>query len=244
MRVYVASSNQNKIQEVKDVLSHHQVFGVHEILSSYQSPVENHHSFAGNSLIKAKALYYAWPVNPGDMILADDSGLEVEALGGAPGVHSARYASDHATDQDNIVKLLAELKGQESKARMTCVLTCLLPISYANNPKEPWIIKQITGVVEGYIAQENRHHQGSEAFGYDPVFVPQLSQNMTDELLIRALADHNTKNQLVDHSRVNLTQLIAGKTYGEWPPGFKQKMSHRALALYELLSAIKPLTGH
>lgn len=103
--------------------------------------------------------------------LADDSGLEVEALGGGPGVRTRRYAGEHATDDDNNAKLLAELAGLPPKrrdARYVCVLALALPDGAG--PRGGLPVRVVRGTCRGRIATEAR---GSGGFGYDPVFEPQ-----------------------------------------------------------------------
>ncbi|MBF8271825.1 MAG: rdgB [Magnetococcales bacterium] len=121
---------------------------------------ENGETFADNADLKARAiaahtLRYA---------LADDSGLVVEALGGAPGIHSARFAGPGASDEQNLQLLLRNLKentGSDRKARFECVLSLCDPQGH---------IERFSGVVNGDIVAEPR---GANGFGYDPVFVPE-----------------------------------------------------------------------
>ena len=103
--------------------------------------------------------------------LADDSGLEVEALGGGPGVRTRRYAGEHATDDDNNAKLLTELAGLPTErrgARYVCVLALALPD--AAGPRGGLPVRVVRGTCRGRIATQPR---GSGGFGYDPVFEPQ-----------------------------------------------------------------------
>jgi XTP/dITP diphosphohydrolase len=103
--------------------------------------------------------------------VADDSGLEVEALGGGPGVRTRRYAGENATDENNNTKLLAELAGlppERRAARYVCVLALALPA--AAGPRGGLPVRVVRGTCRGRIATEAR---GSAGFGYDPVFEPQ-----------------------------------------------------------------------
>jgi len=127
-----------------------------------EPPEETGETFAENSALKALT---ASRDRPGDLVLADDSGLEVHALGGAPGVYSSRYAGADATDEDNRRKLLAELggpahAGRARSARFRCVVTL------ARDGEE---LAQFDGNVEGHIADTAA---GEGGFGYDPLFVP------------------------------------------------------------------------
>lgn len=118
-------------------------------------------SFAANARLKAEALRAAAP--PKAWVLADDSGLEVDALGGAPGIFSARYAGPAATDAENIGKLLAALSdraGEPRSARFRCAL-CLV------DPEGQ--VHFFEGTCEGHISEKP---MGDSGFGYDPVFIP------------------------------------------------------------------------
>ncbi len=128
-------------------------------------PVEDGRSFAANARIKAR--FYARLT--GLPTLADDSGIEVDALGGGPGVRTRRYAGEDATDADNNRKLLGALAGlppDARGARYVCVLTLALP---GDDGVQPVIASEGRGTTRGRIATEPRGHGG---FGYDPIFEP------------------------------------------------------------------------
>jgi XTP/dITP diphosphohydrolase len=121
-------------------------------------PAETGSSYAENALLKARAA----SALTGDLVLADDSGLEVDALGGAPGIHSARFGGPNLTDDERIRRLLGALEGVEG-ARRTARFRCVVALV------EPGREERVTeGVVEGLIADAPR---GTGGFGYDPVFV-------------------------------------------------------------------------
>lgn len=130
--------------------------------------VEDGRTFEENARIKAAALF-RWTRLP---VLADDSGLEVDALGGQPGVYSARYAGERATDAENNAKLLAALRGvpaHERQARFRCVLVMMFSQ-----------VRQLVaeGTCEGVILEEPR---GAGGFGYDPLFyVPPLGKTLAE----------------------------------------------------------------
>ena len=129
---------------------------------------ENGTTFEDNALIKAKALYELVH-NP---VLADDSGLCVDALDGKPGIYSGRFAGSQKSDQDNIDKLLAELHGVKSgdrTARFVCVM------AFIDKKGKEHLVK---GTVEGVISD---HQKGTNGFGYDPVFyLPELNKTMAE----------------------------------------------------------------
>lgn len=159
MEVLLASKNKNKIAEIKTLLSECvsdiNVLSLDDI--NYNDEIEETGTtFEENAKIKAKV-----GADLGYICIADDSGLAVDALGGAPGVYSARYSGYHADDETNNTKLLSELQGvpdEKRTARYVCVIACIFP-----DGKE--IIVKDT--CEGKILTEYR---GNGGFGYDPLF--------------------------------------------------------------------------
>ena len=135
-------------------------------------PAEAGATFAENARQKAEAVFDS--LGGGFAVLADDSGLEVQALGGAPGVKSARYAGENASDRQNVAKLLAELDEVEDRgARFVCSLCLIIPFADAGAPDcgdyGDRVVFEVAGSTEGVIELEPR---GTEGFGYDPVFRP------------------------------------------------------------------------
>jgi len=161
VRLVLASANPDKAEEIAAVLS--SVLHVDLLPRPDGAPdvVEDGETLLDNARLKAVALVNA----TGFPSVADDTGLEVDALGGAPGVYSARYAGVRATYADNVAKLLSELAarpdtGGDRRARFRTAALAAFP-----DGSEVWS----EGTVEGHIAQEPR---GEGGFGYDPVFVP------------------------------------------------------------------------
>jgi XTP/dITP diphosphohydrolase len=158
MKIVLATRNRHKVDEIRAILN---VPGL-ELTCAADFPnapdvVEDGDTFKANAIKKAVALARA----TGLPSLADDSGLEVDALGGAPGVRSARYAGEPSNDKANVRKLLTELSGStHRRARFQCVLALADPSGG---------VKTVEGACAGVIAPVERGHQG---FGYDPVFVP------------------------------------------------------------------------
>jgi len=162
-KLIVATSNPNKVREIEQVLAPlgYDVVGLGELALSIPEPVEDADTFEGNARIKALA--YARAL--GTSCLAEDSGLEVDALGGAPGVHSARYAGVGNTREDrdraNNEKLLHALAGVPADrrgARFVCAM-CLVDASGR-------VLFETRGSYEGVIAEAPR---GEGGFGYDPL---------------------------------------------------------------------------
>ena len=154
-RLIVATSNKGKKREFEEMLPEMNVVCFKDLGLSYEIE-ETGATFYDNALIKAERVKKDFPT---DYVLADDSGLEVEALGGAPGVYTARYAGENATDDDNIDKLLSALGGKENRrARFVCSLVYIAPDGK---------IISAEGESRGEILQNRR---GKGGFGYDPVF--------------------------------------------------------------------------
>lgn len=156
----LATRNSHKTREFAEILGGD--FAVHDLAAESELPLveETGATFADNAILKAIATSRLFP----GLVVADDSGLEVDALNGAPGVYSARYAGENASGAQNIAKLLAELSkhpaGRPYSARFRCVLAVA---------KEGDLLGTFEGVVEGTVAETPR---GSDGFGYDPVFQP------------------------------------------------------------------------
>jgi len=160
-RLVVATLNAAKGAELAQLLEDgvpFQVVTLGALRPDAVSPAETGTSYAENALLKARAA----AVLTGDLTLADDSGLEVDALGGGPGIHSARYGGPGLSDAERTRQLLAALEGVES-GRRTARFRCVIALV------EPGGREQLAeGVVEGIIAHAPR---GTAGFGYDPVFI-------------------------------------------------------------------------
>jgi XTP/dITP diphosphohydrolase len=157
MTVCFATNNAKKLEEIRQLLEpEYEVSSLADIGCREELP-ETGHTLEANSKQKAQ---YVWE-NYGIACFADDTGLEVEALGGEPGVYSARYAGPERDNEANIDLLLHELQGQENRrARFRTLIT------WVDDEK----VKQFEGIVEGEILPERL---GGKGFGYDPVFRPE-----------------------------------------------------------------------
>lgn len=158
-KILFASFNKHKLAEVGAILSDLCQVSSPSSVGYDTEPVEDAPTLEGNALIKARALYSHSRVP----CLADDTGLEVEALNGAPGVRSARYAGEDHNDKANRAKLLSQLSAINCsrRARFRTVL------AYIDEEGKEYLFE---GRVEGHIAQEER---GNGGFGYDAVFIPE-----------------------------------------------------------------------
>lgn len=156
-KMVVATNNAHKLKEIAAILGQEiELLSLKDIQCFADIP-ETADTLEGNARQKAMYIYE----NYGMDCFADDTGLEVEALGGAPGVFSARYAGEGHDSEANMQKLLKELAGKENRKAQFRTVICLI-----RNGKE----HLFEGIVKGEIIQEKR---GGEGFGYDPIFVPE-----------------------------------------------------------------------
>ena len=171
IELVVATRNRHKTREIQHILGPEfkvRDLGSHpEVLEIRESGT----SFEENSKLKALAASRQLPA----LVIADDSGLEVDALGGAPGIYSARYAGANATERDKIDKLLGELSqiratNDRRHARFRCI------VALARNGD---LLGTFEGIVEGRIANDVR---GDGGFGYDPIFIPDGFEQTFSEL--------------------------------------------------------------
>jgi len=153
--VILASGNAHKVRELGEILPG---IPLEPLPAGIEMPPETGETFAENALIKARAVRAA----TGAVVIADDSGIEVDALDGRPGVRSARYAGEDATDGENLARMLADLEraGGDGRARYVCVIALI---------DEDGREHLFEGTCEGRITDEPR---GDGGFGYDPAFVP------------------------------------------------------------------------
>ena len=164
-QLILATHNDHKAKEFRDILPQYSVQTLAD-LGHDDEIKETATSLEGNSFIKAETVFKRY----GHVVISDDSGLEVDALNGAPGVYSARYAGDPRNDQRNTEKLLDELQGASNrKAQFRTVITLM----NADNSF------QFEGIVKGTIAKSPL---GEAGFGYDPVFIPEGVQQTFAEL--------------------------------------------------------------
>lgn len=190
MQILVGTKNAGKVRELENLLAEIPV--ELQSLDEFENviePEETGASFADNAALKA--VYYS--EKTGLAALADDSGLEVSALNGAPGVYSARYAGKDSSSAEKIAKLLEELENsgnEDRSARFVCVIVL------TNEAGE--IIFQAEGICDGKIANEPR---GENGFGYDPVFIPEGFDETFGEL------SNDVKSRLSHRARA-ITKII------------------------------------
>ena len=157
MKLVFATHNPGKLQEVREMLApKYDVMGLND-LNDHEDIVEDAPTLEGNAIIKAQTVWQ----RHGLPCFSDDTGLEIDALNGAPGVYSARYAGPHKNPQDNMDKVLQELAGTENrKAQFRTAVALHWKGEY----------KIFEGMIRGTIATER---MGEKGFGYDPIFIPE-----------------------------------------------------------------------
>lgn len=166
MTLVFASNNKHKIQEIKALLPNSFTIKSLEDIGCTEDIPETADTIEGNAILKANYVSEKY----GLACFADDSGLEVNALNGAPGVYSARYAGEQKNDNDNIEKLLTDLEG---KANRKAQFKTVIALNFNGEQH------LFTGIIKGKIISEKR---GSNGFGYDPIFVAESFDKTFAEL--------------------------------------------------------------
>ena len=206
--IIIASANVHKAEEIQALLGPEFLCRTLQDFPDAPEVEEDAATFAGNAVKKALTLVN-WLKQSEDhtlgWVLADDSGLEVDALDGAPGVHSARYATTerqpgNSPDEQNNAKLLLELKGRAAHHR-AARFRCVIALAWAGQYSHP---KIFNGTCEGRIEEAAR---GTHGFGYDPLFVPEgheqtfgeLGESVKSQLSHRSAALRQLKEWLADH---------------------------------------------
>ena len=185
MKLVFASNNKNKIQEIQQLVPNSiQILSLEEIGCTENIP-ETAETIEGNAILKANYVTEKY----GYDCFADDTGLEVEVLNGAPGVYSARYAGEHKNADDNMDKLLSELQEKSNrKANFKTVIALNL------NGKQ----KLFTGIINGKIIKERK---GTNGFGYDPIFVADGYDKTFSELTME-------EKSTISHRGIAVKQLL------------------------------------
>ena len=192
-QLLLATRNSHKTREFAEILG--EEFDVRDLAKAMELPAveETGVTFEANAILKAVETSKHFP----ELVVADDSGLEVDALQGAPGIYSARYAGENATDAANVTKLLAELAGSNSVSRFAR-FRCSLALA-----REGQVLGIFEGVIEGSIVDVPR---GSAGFGYDPIFQPLGFQQTFAEL---SRVEKNRVSHRAQAVRLLRTALLA-----------------------------------
>ncbi len=176
MRLIIASGNRGKIAEFSAMMEC-TITPFYEVIEEIEI-VEDGTTFAENALIKARAIYNQ--LNDNSIVIADDSGISIDALGGAPGIYSARFAKEGATDKENLQKAIDELQKRgvaSSPAHYTAALAIVS--KYGEYVVHGWMYGSVINTP-----------RGNKGFGYDPIFIPNGYNKTLGEL------DDSTKSKL------------------------------------------------
>ncbi|WP_457607254.1 non-canonical purine NTP pyrophosphatase [Nitratifractor sp.] len=182
MKLVLASGNRGKLREFREAFGQ-ELLSMDEVLGEEPVIVEDAPDFAGNALIKARTI--AERLGPDVIVIADDSGISVPLLDGAPGIYSARYAGEGASDRENLLKLVGELKKRGVK-RTPAYYTAAIALVGGG------IEQVVHGWMHGEVIDEPR---GKKGFGYDPIFIPEGYDRTLGELdeSIKAKISHRAK---------------------------------------------------
>ena len=192
MKLIFASNNKHKVREISHILDNKITLLSLQDVNILEDIPEDEPLLEGNALFKARYVHKATGMN----VFADDTGLEIEALNGLPGVHSARFAGESKDSSANIAKVLSMLNGKDNrKARFRTVIALILE-------NKEYLFE---GTVSGTIIDEKR---GTEGFGYDPVFIPdggdltfaQMTLSEKNKISHRAMAFEKLKGFLHQHN--------------------------------------------
>lgn len=167
MRLYVATKNRHKLKEIKEILSGVDVRSVYEVIDEGFDVEETGVTFVENASLKARTLSKMVD----GYVIADDSGISVDILDGAPGVYSARFAGEKASDTDNNTKLMnimMPVPSEQCGASYVCVIALA---------KNGLVERTFSGLCEGFIAKE---YKGEGGFGYDPMFLLPDGRHMAE----------------------------------------------------------------
>lgn len=183
MKIVLATSNKGKVREIIELLHDREVFPYTDLMEGFEI-VEDGHTFKANALIKARAVYAALG-DENAIVVADDSGISVDELDGAPGIYSARYAGAGASDRDNLLKLVEALK---EKGLSTSPAHYTAAIAIVSREGESCVHGWMYGDVITQLRGEN-------GFGYDPSFIPSGFEHTLGEL------DNDVKKGLSHRSK-------------------------------------------
>lgn len=160
MKIVLATSNKGKVREIIELLHDREVFPYTDLIEGFEI-VEDGESFKANALIKARAVYAALG-DENAIVVADDSGISVDVLGGAPGIYSARYGGEGASDRDNLLKLVEALKEKGVETSPAHYTAAIAVVSREGE-------SCVHGWMHGDVITSLR---GENGFGYDPIFIP------------------------------------------------------------------------
>jgi len=191
MKLVLATSNKGKVREIKELCKEYEVVPYTEVIDAFEI-IEDADTFKENALIKARAVYEVLG-DESAVVIADDSGISVEVLDGAPGIYSARYAGEDSDDKENLQKLIEDIKAKGVKSSPAYYTAAIAIVAKGNE-------KTVHGWMHGTAITEAK---GSGGFGYDPMFIPLGCEQTLGEL------DNEIKKKLSHRSKaLNLASKI------------------------------------
>ncbi|MGG7072750.1 non-canonical purine NTP pyrophosphatase [Campylobacter sp. 9BO] len=199
MKIVLATSNKDKAKEIKEFLQEYEIYALSEIMKPFEI-LENGTSFKANALIKAQAVYdKICELNLQDefVALSDDSGISVDVLDGAPGIYSARYSGENATDASNRAKLISELKAKNLTSTNAHYTACIAISSKFGS-------YTTHGFMYGKAISEER---GENGFGYDFMFIPNGYAKTISELDTQIKLEISHRSKGLELSRYILKTL-------------------------------------
>lgn len=195
-KIVLATSNKGKVVEIRNMMEGFEVVNYTDIIESFHIE-ENGATFKANAIIKAKAVFDALDDNEA-IVLSDDSGICVDAIGGAPGIYSARYAGENASDKENLQKLVEVIK-QKRLASSPAHYTAAIAIATKDG------VLTVHGHMYGTAITELR---GDKGFGYDPMFIAEGFDKTLGEL------DDEVKNKISHRGRaLELAKILINNMY-------------------------------
>lgn len=197
MKIVLATSNSGKVKEIKEFCNEYDVIAYSDLIEPFEI-VEDGESFASNALIKARAVYKALHDSKA-LVLADDSGISIEAFDGAPGLYSARFAGVGASDKQNLQKVITQLQ-EKQKTQSNAYYTAAIAI--VTEGKE----FVVHGWMYGSVVDTPR---GDGGFGYDPIFIPKGFNKTLGELPSDVKKGLSHRSKAIELAKVILKKLAA-----------------------------------
>jgi XTP/dITP diphosphohydrolase len=195
MKIVLATSNKGKVREIIELLHDREVFPYTDLIDGFEI-IEDGETFKANALIKARAVYDALGDSEA-IVVADDSGISVDALDGAPGIYSARYGGEGASDRDNLLKLVNALKEKGLETSPAHYTAAIAVVSREGE-------RCVHGWMHGEVITELR---GENGFGYDPIFIPLEYDKTLGELESAVKVGLSHRSKALELAKILIDQI-------------------------------------
>jgi len=197
MKLYLATSNKGKVKEIKELFSHFEVIVYSDVIKPFDI-IEDAETFQANAILKSEAVFKALN-NPEAIVIADDSGISIEAFNWAPGIYSSRFAGPDATASENLEKVISTLKEKKiSKSAAFYTAAIAITSKYGTQTVHGWMYGDVIDTP-----------RGKGGFGYDPIFIPQGYSETLGELSNEIKSHLSHRSQALKH----LEHLIQGMKF-------------------------------